>query len=76
MAWQTDNALSPSSKEALRERVPVGTLGAPSDVSHLVMFLASPSARYVNGAVLSVDACPGGQLLVWPDAPKRPPHKP
>lgn len=34
---------------------PSGRLGSPEDVAHLVMFLASPLADYINGANLRVD---------------------
>ena len=35
--------------------VPAGYFGEPEDVGHLVAFLASPLARYVNGSVIPVD---------------------
>ncbi len=35
--------------------VPLGHLGAPEDIANAYLFLASDEARYVNGAVLSVD---------------------
>ena len=37
-----------------------GELGQPQDVAHAVLFLASPLASHITGAVLVVD---GGQLL-------------
>ena len=39
----------------MREKVPLQTLGEPSDVAAAYVYLASDEARYVNGATLSVD---------------------
>jgi len=35
--------------------VPLGRVGAPSDIADVVSFLCSPDARYVNGQVIYVD---------------------
>jgi 3-oxoacyl-[acyl-carrier protein] reductase len=35
--------------------IPVGEYGQPEDIANLVMFLASPRARYITGAVIPVD---------------------
>lgn len=44
------------SRAAFIERnIPIGYFGEPSDVAHLVAFLASPAARYITGAVIPVD---------------------
>jgi 3-oxoacyl-[acyl-carrier protein] reductase len=46
-------------EQALRDSV-LGRMGEPEDVAHAVVFLCSERARYITGAVLTVD---GGQLL-------------
>jgi len=43
----------------IRERIPAGRWGEPSDIAGAVAFLAGPDAAYVNGHVLVVD---GGWL--------------
>jgi NAD(P)-dependent dehydrogenase (short-subunit alcohol dehydrogenase family) len=42
------------------ERIPLGRIGQPEDVAEIVVFLASESARHVNGALWLID---GGQTL-------------
>ena len=39
----------------IRRRIPMGALAQPEDIAEAVAFLVSPAARYVTGAVLSVD---------------------
>ncbi|WP_428675114.1 SDR family NAD(P)-dependent oxidoreductase [Reyranella sp.] len=39
----------------IERNIPIGYFGEPSDVAHLVAFLASPAARYITGAVIPVD---------------------
>jgi len=46
--------------EAEERRVPMRFLGEPDDVASLVVFLASPQARYISGATIQVD---GGSTL-------------
>jgi 3-oxoacyl-[acyl-carrier protein] reductase len=45
---------------AMERSVPLGRLGAPRDVAHAVLFLASDEAAYVTGTTIIVD---GGQIL-------------
>jgi NAD(P)-dependent dehydrogenase (short-subunit alcohol dehydrogenase family) len=41
--------------DKLRRRIPMGQLGQPEDIAEAAFFLTSPAARYITGAVLSVD---------------------
>jgi NAD(P)-dependent dehydrogenase (short-subunit alcohol dehydrogenase family) len=47
-------------RQAMLETVPMGRFGEEADASNLVLYLASPLARYVTGAVFVAD---GGQCL-------------
>jgi 3-oxoacyl-[acyl-carrier protein] reductase len=46
--------------EMLKEKTPLGRLGSPDDIADAYLFLVSDEAKYINGAVLSVD---GGLVL-------------
>jgi L-rhamnose 1-dehydrogenase len=50
-----DDLACPAKLAYLTGRIPLGRLGAPEDVSSVVVFLASDMARYVTGASLLVD---------------------
>ena len=54
--WQT-----PQIAEPMLARLPLGRFGQPDDVAGLALYLASPAADYITGAVLSVD---GGMDVV------------
>lgn len=41
--------------KSMADKVPVGRLGKPGDISRACLFLASGEASYINGTVLSVD---------------------
>jgi NAD(P)-dependent dehydrogenase (short-subunit alcohol dehydrogenase family) len=41
--------------ERLRREQPLGRIAEPQDIARVVLFLASPAAAYVSGAVLTVD---------------------
>ncbi len=57
---QMTQQLSDTQKEALKQRIPLGTLGTPDDVAAAVAFLASEEAAYITGHVLNVDGGMGG----------------
>jgi 3-oxoacyl-[acyl-carrier protein] reductase len=44
-----------SRADYIRQNIPAGYFGEPHDIGHLVAFLASPLARYINGAAIPVD---------------------
>lgn len=44
-----------SKTEWIKQNIPAGYFGEPYDVGHLAAFLASPLARYINGAAIPVD---------------------
>lgn len=41
--------------DAIRRRIPMGDFGRPDDVAHVVHFVASPRASYINGSAFYVD---------------------
>jgi 3-oxoacyl-[acyl-carrier protein] reductase len=47
-------------REEVMGKIPLATFGAPQDIAHAVLFLASPQARYITGQVLAVD---GGMTM-------------
>jgi 2-deoxy-D-gluconate 3-dehydrogenase len=49
----------PDRNRAILERIPAGRWGQASDIGEAAVFLASPAASYIHGAVLNVD---GGWL--------------
>ncbi len=49
-----------SRKEEVRKTIPLGRLGTPDDVAHVVAFLAGPGAAYITGEVIRVN---GGVLM-------------
>lgn len=54
------DAIPENLKSRMLEQIPVGYFGSPEDVAVAVSFLASAEARYITGAVLSVD---GGMFM-------------
>ncbi|WP_299199660.1 SDR family oxidoreductase [uncultured Amphritea sp.] len=54
-------------EEGLQEmasQIPIGRLGAPADIAHAMLFLASEQAAYITGQTITVD---GGSTL--PESP-------
>lgn len=49
----------PARNEQLSVRIPAGRWGTPADLAGLAVFLASPAADYIHGAIIPVD---GGWL--------------
>jgi 3-oxoacyl-[acyl-carrier protein] reductase len=49
------NYLEDFRKQFAEEEIPVGYWGEPEDLAALAIFLASPKARYITGAVIPVD---------------------
>jgi len=49
----------PDRNRAILDRIPAGRWGKPEDIAGTAVFLASPAANYIHGAVLNVD---GGWL--------------
>lgn len=45
----------PAYEAKVTARIPAGFIGEPSDVAHLVTYLASDAARYITGASLYID---------------------
>ncbi len=42
-------------REELKLRQPVGRLGRPEEIAHLVLYLCSPEAGFVTGSVVTID---------------------
>lgn len=49
------DALSESQQKAITDNIPLGRLGAATDVANCVSFLASDESRYITGQVLGVN---------------------
>jgi 2-dehydro-3-deoxy-D-gluconate 5-dehydrogenase len=49
----------PERSKAILDRIPAGRWGEASDIGEAAVFLSSPAARYIHGAILNVD---GGWL--------------
>jgi 3-oxoacyl-[acyl-carrier protein] reductase len=47
--------LAEKQKLELLSRIPAGYFGTPEDVAGVVVFLASDSARYITGQVITID---------------------
>ena len=50
-----------AAREAVVRRVPLGRMGTPEDIAEAALFLASPHARWITGAIIPVD---GGSSLM------------
>jgi len=46
---------TPSARDEIVRRTPLGRIAAPDDIAETVVFLAGPGARHVHGAILDVN---------------------
>jgi 3-oxoacyl-[acyl-carrier protein] reductase len=53
--WDRLRLNDPRTYEKEEKKIPAGRLGTPEEVAHLVLFLCSEQASYINGACISVD---------------------
>jgi 3-oxoacyl-[acyl-carrier protein] reductase len=59
-SWDQRRTTDPALYNRILGSIPFGRLGTPEEVAEVVLFLASPAARWVTGQTIIVD---GGQLL-------------
>ncbi|MGZ8437232.1 MAG: SDR family oxidoreductase [Candidatus Limnocylindrales bacterium] len=52
-----------SIQDQARARIPLGRYGDPDEMGHVIAFLLSPAASYLNGVILAVD---GGMIRSLP----------
>lgn len=57
-----EHSLGPQGVAQAAARVPLGRVGEPEDIADVILFLASPQARYVTGQVIVAD----GGLAISP----------
>lgn len=58
--WEQRKTTQPELYNRILASIPFGRLGHPEEVADVVLFLASPAARWVTGHTIVVD---GGQML-------------
>lgn len=58
--WESRRTSDPEGYRRILDKIPFGRLGEPEEVADVVLFLASPLARWVTGQTIMVD---GGQEL-------------
>lgn len=59
-SWEQRRTSDPALYNRILRLIPFGRLGTPEEVAEVVLFLASPAARWVTGQTIIVD---GGQML-------------
>jgi 3-oxoacyl-[acyl-carrier protein] reductase len=57
-----EHSLGQAGAEQAGPRVPLGRIGEPEDIADVILFLASPQARYITGQVIVAD----GGLAISP----------
>jgi 3-oxoacyl-[acyl-carrier protein] reductase len=60
IATDMSRAIPPKVLETMTEHTPLGRMGEPADIANAYAWLASDAAKFVHGAVLSVD---GGLVM-------------
>jgi 3-oxoacyl-[acyl-carrier protein] reductase len=58
--WDRRKTEAPELYQRTLAKIPFGRFGAPEEIAHAALFLASPYAQWITGQTLCVD---GGQLL-------------
>ncbi len=53
--------LSDAAKEVLIKQIPLGRIGNPDDIAHMVLYLSSEEAGYITGQTMTVD---GGMVMI------------
>jgi 3-oxoacyl-[acyl-carrier protein] reductase len=54
------DVLPPEVRDAVLQKIPLGSFGEARDIADMVVFLASPAGRYITGQVFAVD---GGMTM-------------
>lgn len=60
IATDMTHVLSDEIKAGLSDKIPLGRLGEPEDIAHIVVFLASDAANYITGQTINID---GGMAI-------------
>lgn len=61
IATPMTEVLTEAQQDAINQRIPAGRMGTPEEIAAGVLYLASPEASYVTGAVLHIN---GGMAMV------------